>query len=62
MNLSNVIQCLVYLAALLFCVKPLGIYMARVYEGESVGLNKWFGPVERGFYKLCGVKPEDEMS
>lgn len=62
MNLDNAIQCLVYLAALLLCIKPLGIYMARVYEGKSVGLNQWFEPLELWFYKACGVKPEDEMS
>ena len=62
MNLNNMIQCLVYLAALLFCVKPLGIYMARIYEGKPAVLNQWFGPLERWFYKLCGIKPEDEMS
>ena len=61
MNANNLTQSLLFLAALLLCVKPLGIYMARVYEGKLTGLNKWFGPLERGFYKICGVKPEDEM-
>ena len=62
MNANNLIQCLVFLTALLFCVKPLGSYMTRVYEGRSAGLNKWLGPLEVFFYKICGVKPENEMN
>ncbi|MDD5226148.1 MAG: potassium-transporting ATPase subunit KdpA, partial [Candidatus Omnitrophica bacterium] len=62
MTANNLIQCFVFLAALLLCVKPLGAYMARIYNGEPAWLNKWLEPLERGFYKLCGVKPEDEMN
>ncbi|MFA5167296.1 MAG: potassium-transporting ATPase subunit KdpA [Candidatus Omnitrophota bacterium] len=62
MNANNLIQCSVYLGVLLLCVKPLGIYMARIYEGRPAGLNQWFKPLESWFYKLCGIKPEDEMS
>ena len=61
MNLNNLFQAAVFLAALLLLVKPLGIYMARVYEGKPAGLNSWFAPVERRLYRLCGVKPETEM-
>ena len=35
--------------------------MARVYEGESVGLNRLLAPVERLIYRLSGVNPEEEM-
>ena len=62
MTSNNLIQCFVFLGALLLCVKPLGAYMARIYSGEPAGLNQWLNPLERWFYKLCGVKPEDEMS
>jgi len=43
-------------------VKPLGGYMARVYEGEPVLLEKVFGPLERLFYRLAGVKRDDDTS
>ncbi len=36
--------------------------MYRVYEGKSCGLNNIFGPVERGFYSLCGIDTKKEMS
>ena len=35
--------------------------MARVYEGESVGLNRLLAPVEKLIYRLSGVNPEEEM-
>jgi len=62
MTANNLIQCFVFLTTLLLCVKPLGIYMARIYNGEPAWLNQWLKPLENGFYKLCGVKPEKEMS
>ncbi len=61
MNPNNLIQCFIFLAAIILCAKPLGIYMARVYEGKSVGINKFFGPLESFFYKVCGVNPEQGM-
>ena len=36
--------------------------MARVYEGQPSGLDRVLGPVERLFYRICGIKPEEEMS
>lgn len=43
-------------------VKPLGFYMARVYQDESVGLNRWFAGIEKFLYRMSGIKPEQEMS
>ncbi len=42
-------------------VKPLGWYMARVYEGKPCGLDRVLGPVERLIYRACGVSPQEEM-
>jgi K+-transporting ATPase ATPase A chain len=50
-----------YLAFLLLLVKPLGLYMARVYEGERTVLAPVLGSLERLFYRLAGVEPRDEM-
>jgi K+-transporting ATPase ATPase A chain len=36
--------------------------MARVYEGRPFVLDKVLGPVERLIYRLCGVRPEEEMT
>ena len=37
---------------------PLGFYMARVWKGERTWLDPVLRPIERGFYAVCGVKPE----
>ncbi len=61
MNTNNLIQLGLYLTALILLVKPLGIYMARVYEGKSVGLNNIFRPFENFIYKALGTNPEEGM-
>jgi K+-transporting ATPase ATPase A chain len=62
MNANNIIQSIFYLAVLLLTVKPLGIYMARIYEGKPVGLNVWFAPIERLIYRLSAIKPDVSMA
>ena len=61
MNWNNFIQIALYLFVLLLLVKPLGIYMARVYEGSFVGLNRWLGPFENWLYRVSGVRQEQGM-
>jgi K+-transporting ATPase ATPase A chain len=50
-----------YLVVLLLLVKPLGLFMAKVYEGERTFLSPVLGPVERFIYRLTGVKQQEEM-
>jgi len=46
-----------FLAVLLLTVKPMGLYIAKVMEGRfSFG-----GKIERPLYRLCGVRPDEEM-
>ncbi len=59
---NDILQLLVYFGVLLLLAKPLGIYMARVYEGQPSGLDRVVGPLERFFYRLCGIKPDEEMN
>ncbi|WP_150047753.1 potassium-transporting ATPase subunit KdpA [Methylomonas rhizoryzae] len=61
MNGPGFLQIASYLIALIALAKPLGSYMARVYQDESVGLNRWFAGVERLCYRLSGVDPEQDM-
>ena len=51
-----------YLVVLVALVKPLGGYMARVYQAEPCGLDRILGPLERLIYRMFGIRPEDEMS
>lgn len=62
MNLYSWFQLLFYLVVLLLLAKPLGSYMAKVYEGEHTFLDRLLGPVERLIYRVSGVKPDEEMN
>ncbi len=62
MTNNGFIQIAIYLGVLLLLVKPLGTYMARVYEGKSIGLDRVLGPLERLMYRLCGVRADQEMT
>ncbi len=62
MEHRGLVQIFIYLLVLLFVVKPLGTYMARIYEGVPAGLNTWFAGVEQWVYRFCGVKPQQGMS
>ncbi len=54
-------QIAVYMLTLLLIAKPLGWYMACIYQGEPVGLNQWLKPVEDLIYRLSHVDPKQEM-
>ncbi len=58
---NGYVQIAFYFVVLLALAKPLGAYMARIYEGESAVLNRWGAPVERGFYRICGVDSARDM-
>ncbi|MBP1770876.1 MAG: kdpA [Holophagaceae bacterium] len=55
------IQNLAFLAVLLALAFPLGAYMAKVLEGEWTFLHPVLGPVERGLYRLMGVRSQEDM-
>ncbi len=61
MTALGAVQLVVYVGVLLALAKPLGIYMARVYEGRAMLLGRVLGPVERSLYRMSGVKADDEM-
>ncbi len=61
MTVNGFLQIAIYLLVLVLLVKPLGGYMARVYQGDRTLLGRVLGPVERLTYRLIGVKPEQEM-
>jgi K+-transporting ATPase ATPase A chain len=61
MTLNGLLQIGLYFAVLIALVRPLGAYMARVYAGKPIMLNRVLGPVERAFYRLLGTSPGEEM-
>lgn len=58
--LNSVVQVVVFLVLLLLLTKPMGLYLTRVFAGEKTWLTPVFQPVERLFYKLCGINAEEE--
>ena len=61
MTANGYMQLGLYLIALIGLAWPLGVYMARVYRDELPGFVRWLKPVENGFYRVCSVKPGDDM-
>ena len=62
MTLNSWLQILLYLAVLLALVRPLGAYMASVYDGRGNFLDPVLGRFERALYRLAGVEPTREMN
>ena len=56
------INAIVFLALLLVLAIPLAAYMQRVYAGERTWPSPVLVPIERGIYRVCGVRAEEEMS
>ncbi|MBV8146390.1 MAG: potassium-transporting ATPase subunit KdpA [Gammaproteobacteria bacterium] len=50
-----------FLLLVLAAVKPLGLYMAHVFEGRPIWPLRLAGPLERAIYRLCGIEPAREM-
>ncbi|KKB79341.1 ATPase [Devosia limi DSM 17137] len=55
------LQIAAVLLAVLVIIKPLGLYMARVFAGDRTPLSPVLAPVETGFYRLAGVDPRREQ-
>ena len=51
----------VFLLLVLAGMKPLGLYMAHVFEGRQIWPLRAGAPLERGIYRLAGVHPAYEM-
>jgi len=62
MNIYSWIQLIFYIVVLLALAKPLGSYMAKVYQGEHTFLNRVLSPVERFIYRVSGVKADEDMN
>ncbi len=62
MSVNGWLQFAIYSLLLLATVRPVGIYLARVIEGERTWLDPVLRPFERLIYKLCGVNSEKEMN
>jgi K+-transporting ATPase ATPase A chain len=62
MTANGWLQFALYSLVLLATIRPVGAYMARVFEGERTWLDPVVRPIERLIYKLCGVNAAEEMN
>jgi K+-transporting ATPase ATPase A chain len=62
MNIFNWLQLIFYMVVLIALARPLGEFMARVYQGERTFLDPVLRPVEKLVYRLSGVRPDEEMN
>jgi K+-transporting ATPase ATPase A chain len=54
------LQLVLYVVVLLALAKPLGAYMARVFEGRRIALDRVLGWFERLVYRLGGIRADQE--
>src|SRR5277367_4587775 len=62
MSLNGWLQAAVLFAVVLALMRPLGIYIARVLEGEKTFLDPVLRPIERLIYRVSGVEAGMEMN
>jgi K+-transporting ATPase ATPase A chain len=62
MTRIGIYQLVLYFGVLIALIKPLGVYMYRVYSGQRCGLDRLLAPVEGFIYRLCGIRAEQEMT
>ena len=60
MTANGYLQIAFYVVVLIALAKPLGGYMARVYEGRAIA-NRIGAPFEHLLYRICGIDPKREM-
>jgi K+-transporting ATPase ATPase A chain len=56
------LEYVVFLAIVVGLARPVGLYLARVFDGGSTWLDPVLRPIERGLYWTFGVRSEKEMS
>jgi K+-transporting ATPase ATPase A chain len=61
MTTNGVLQLVLYNLILVALSWPLGVLMARVYQGERTWLSPVLGPLERLVYRVGGVDPAEEQ-
>ncbi len=61
MTTTGIAQMLAFLVLLVLITKPLGAYMADVFEGKRTFAARLLLPVERLIYRLTRVHPENDQ-
>jgi len=62
MTFNGWFQILLYFAVILLLTKPMGVFMAKVFNRERTWLDGVMRPLERLLYRLTKIDEEREMS
>jgi len=61
MTANGLLQLAVFCLAVFAVTKPIGVFMAKVFNGERTFLSRLLGPVERMIYFVCRVNDKEEQ-
>ncbi len=61
MTTIGIFQIAVFFGLIVLVTKPVGLFMARVFEGERTFLHPIVRPLERLVYRVCGVREDEEQ-
>ena len=61
MTASGLLYIVVFFLVLLGLTKPLGLFMANLFEGKRTFLHPLLRPLERFIYRLCGIREDSEQ-
>ncbi len=62
MTSQDYIQFALFVGMLWLITKPLGIYMAKVFDGTKTFLSPLLAPVEKLIYRILGVNPNEDQA
>jgi K+-transporting ATPase ATPase A chain len=62
MNLAGWAEIAFTIAITVALAWPLGVYLARIWQGGKTWLDPVLKPVERGLYAACGIKSDSQQS
>jgi K+-transporting ATPase ATPase A chain len=58
---NGLLQIALFLGVLILLVRPLGLFMKRVFQREKTFLDPLLVPVEQFIYRLSGINPDEEL-
>src|SRR5262245_56043282 len=61
MTAIGLVQIVLYLVVIWAAARPVGAFMAKVFQGERTFLHPVLRPLERLVYRLTGVREQDEQ-
>jgi len=58
---NGILQIALFTAVILLLAKPLGSFMAKVFEGQRTFLHPLLRPIETAIYRVCGIDETSEQ-